>query len=167
MGINELIQVGNQIRKYREARGLSQKAVAKLAGIPYSTYSNYENNNREPSMEQLIKIADVLRIPVIEFTETGYVMGLRENELRHGLKGMELGIVTQQIRDFLKDDEYELLMQYYKLNEEGRSEAIKRVGELTEIKRYQSSLNMQIPENRERAKQQRIAAEEKLKRPDT
>lgn len=38
--------------------------MAVLTGIPYSTYSNYENNNREPNLEQLDKIADVLGITV-------------------------------------------------------------------------------------------------------
>lgn len=137
MGINELIQVGNQIRKCREKRGLSQKAVAEMTGIPYSTYSNYENNNREPNLEQLKKIADVLMVPITNFTEMGYIMGLKEDELRHGLDGMKLGITTQQIYDFLAEDEYKLLSTYYKLNDEGKTEAIKRVDELTEIKRYQ------------------------------
>lgn len=147
MGVNELIQVGNQIRKYRKKRGLSQKDVSKMTGIPYSTYSNYENNNREPSMEQLQKIATALQVSVNDFTEIGYVMDLIENRLRVELNGMELGVITQRARDFLRDDEYELLQQYYMLNEDGRREALKRVEELTEIKRYQSDHNMLIPEN--------------------
>ena len=163
MGINELIQVGNQIRKYREKRGLSQKAVAQLTGIPYSTYSNYENNNREPNIEQLQKIAEVLQVPVINFTHTGYVMGLKEEELRSGLDGMKFGFVTQSIHDFLAEDEYRLLSTYYKLNDEGRAEAINRVEELTEIKRYQSGCHLGIPGNAEKMKQQRIEAESKKK----
>lgn len=161
MGINELIQVGNQIRKYREKRGLSQKAVAQLTGIPYSTYSNYENNNREPNIEQLQKIAEVLQVPVINFTHTGYVMGLKEEELRAGLDGMKFGFVTQSIHDFLAEDEYKLLSTYYKLNDEGKAEAIKRVEELTEVKRYQSGSHLGIPGNVEKIKQQRIEAESK------
>ena len=62
MGINELVQIGNRRRKFRIERGLSQKEMAKLTGIPYSTYSNYENNNREPNLAQLSKIANILGI---------------------------------------------------------------------------------------------------------
>ena len=62
MGINEVVQIGNRIRKFRIERGLSQKEMAKLTGIPYSTYSNYENNNREPNLAQLSKIASILGI---------------------------------------------------------------------------------------------------------
>ena len=66
MGINEILQIGNIIRKYRNDKGYTQKEMAKLCGIPYSTYSNYENNNREPSLEQLEKIAHVLEIDVAQ-----------------------------------------------------------------------------------------------------
>lgn len=69
MGINEIIQVGNKIRKLRTNKGFSQKEMAELTGIPYSTYSNYENNNREPSIEQLKKIANVLETNLFDIIE--------------------------------------------------------------------------------------------------
>lgn len=62
MGINEVVKIGNRIRKFRTEKGLSQKEMATLTGIPYSTYSNYENNNREPNLQQLNKIANILGI---------------------------------------------------------------------------------------------------------
>ena len=46
MGINEYIKIGNRIRQLRLEKGYSQKEMAALAGISYTTYSNYENNNR-------------------------------------------------------------------------------------------------------------------------
>lgn len=72
MGINEIIQIGNRIRKLRSEKGLTQKEMSELTGIPYSTYSNYENNNREPSLEQLEKIAGVLDIHLAELMGLTY-----------------------------------------------------------------------------------------------
>lgn len=69
MGINEIAQIGNQIRKIRNEKGLTQKEVSKLAGISYSTYSNYENNNREPNLSQLEKIANALGCEVSDIYE--------------------------------------------------------------------------------------------------
>ncbi len=66
MGINEVVQIGSRIKKYRKSKGITQKEAALCAGIPYSTYSNYENNNREPNREQLQKIADALNVPLYE-----------------------------------------------------------------------------------------------------
>lgn len=74
MGINEVIQVGSRIKKYRKSKGITQKEVARLAGIPYSTYSNYENNNREPNEEQLRKIASALGTSEVE------LLGLTKEE---------------------------------------------------------------------------------------
>lgn len=60
MGINEFIQIGKQIKKLRIEKGYTQKEMSKITGIPYSTYSNYENNNREPNAEQLKKSPKLL-----------------------------------------------------------------------------------------------------------
>lgn len=64
MGVNDFIQIGSRIRTERVKQGYTQKELARLAGIPYSTYSNYENNNREPSAEALCKIASALNVSV-------------------------------------------------------------------------------------------------------
>ena len=62
MKINEFLKIGTNIKNARALKGITQKEAARLADIPYSTYSNYENNNREPEMEVLYKIADVLDV---------------------------------------------------------------------------------------------------------
>jgi len=69
MGINEYIKIGKKIKKLRKEKGYSQKQMAKLCGIAYSTYSNYENDNREPSMKQIEKIASVLEISTAELLD--------------------------------------------------------------------------------------------------
>lgn len=62
MGINEIIKIGNRIKELRKSKGISQKEMSKILDIPYSTYSNYENNNREPSVELIEKISEVLGV---------------------------------------------------------------------------------------------------------
>ena len=42
MGINEIIKVGNNIKKIRKEKNISQKDMAKKLNMPSSTYSNYE-----------------------------------------------------------------------------------------------------------------------------
>lgn len=64
MGINEIIQIGSRIKEMRKLLGFTQKEIAIRAEIPYTTYSNYENNNREPNYEQLRKITKALNIPI-------------------------------------------------------------------------------------------------------
>ena len=66
MGVNEIIKVGDNIKSLRKKRGLTQKHMASLLNIPSSTYSNYENNNREPSKDVLFKISRVLDVDVCD-----------------------------------------------------------------------------------------------------
>ena len=60
MGVNSYINIGKKIKELRVKKGLKQKEVAKLLAIPVSTYSNYENGNREPNSKTIEKIAFVL-----------------------------------------------------------------------------------------------------------
>jgi transcriptional regulator with XRE-family HTH domain len=46
------------IKRFREARGLNMRETAKLLGMPYTTYVNYEKGTREPTSEVLIHLAD-------------------------------------------------------------------------------------------------------------
>lgn len=48
----------NRLKILRLERGLSQKEVADILGIPVTTLSGYENNKREPNSETLINIAN-------------------------------------------------------------------------------------------------------------
>ena len=66
MGINEIIKVGNNIKKIRKERNISQKDMAKRLSMPSSTYSNNENNNREPNAQTLKKIASILNVDISE-----------------------------------------------------------------------------------------------------
>lgn len=46
----------------RERNGFSQKDVAEKIGVAKSTYSLYESGNREPNVQTIKKIADVLNV---------------------------------------------------------------------------------------------------------
>lgn len=67
MGLNEILKIGDKIRMMRKKQGLTQKEAAKALKIPYSTYSNYENNNRTPSMETLYMIAEFFEVDLTYF----------------------------------------------------------------------------------------------------
>lgn len=64
MRLNDIIKIGDKIKIYRKQKHISQKKMAEILKIPYSTYSNYENNNRTPTADILKKIADALGITV-------------------------------------------------------------------------------------------------------
>lgn len=54
--------IPEQIRKAREATGLSQEQAAARAGVVGSTWSRWERSETEPTFEQLGKIAKLLGV---------------------------------------------------------------------------------------------------------
>ena len=52
------------LKKHRKAKGLTQKAVADHIGCSAVVYSRYETGAREPSIDMLIRIADVLDVAI-------------------------------------------------------------------------------------------------------
>lgn len=56
------MSVGKRIRKYRQLRKLSQKELGIMTRMSEPAIRNYELENRNPSIEQLQKIADALEI---------------------------------------------------------------------------------------------------------
>ena len=69
MGVNEYIQIGSRIKSLRINKGYTQAYMAKQLNIPRSSYANYENNRREPSMEIIRNIAKFFDIPISSLLE--------------------------------------------------------------------------------------------------
>lgn len=64
--MNDEITYGSVIKSARIKAGLTQKELAKKAGLAEITIRQYEANKREPRTENLKKIASALNIPVNE-----------------------------------------------------------------------------------------------------
>ena len=63
------------IEKRRIAAGLSQRQLSRLVGVQQNTISQYEKGKREPSLEVLIKLADIFGCTIDEL-----VRGEKKNE---------------------------------------------------------------------------------------
>lgn len=61
---NELVHIGQVIRKRRELLGLLQPQLSSISGISIRTIQLVELGKANPSLETLIKIADPLGLQV-------------------------------------------------------------------------------------------------------
>ncbi|MHB8528873.1 MAG: cupin domain-containing protein [Caulobacteraceae bacterium] len=61
------VDIGGRLRQVREAAGLSQRVLAKRAGITNSTISLIEANRSNPSVGALKRIIDAVPIGMSEF----------------------------------------------------------------------------------------------------
>lgn len=60
------MNLGEQIKKYRKAKGMTQKELAEKIGKGYSTVQKYELNLTQPPVEVIKEIAIVLEVPMID-----------------------------------------------------------------------------------------------------
>lgn len=64
------LQIGNVIRAHRKTMGMTQAMLAEAVGLEVETISRMETGKRLPTIEKLLEIADVFRIPIASFFET-------------------------------------------------------------------------------------------------
>ena len=58
------MSIGENIKKYRTLNNLGQEEFAQMLGVTRPAVSYLESGKREPRMEQLKKIAEILNIPI-------------------------------------------------------------------------------------------------------
>lgn len=56
------MELGTQIRKYRNERTLSQEALAEKVYVSRQTVSNWENDKSYPDMNSLVLLSEVFEI---------------------------------------------------------------------------------------------------------
>ena len=54
---------GKKLREARMARKITQPKIAEAVGVALRSYQCYEQGTREPSLDMLVKLADVLEVP--------------------------------------------------------------------------------------------------------
>jgi transcriptional regulator with XRE-family HTH domain len=54
----------NRLSELRTKKGYSMRQAAKLMGLPYTTYVNYEKGDRDPNSEMLVFLADFYGVTV-------------------------------------------------------------------------------------------------------
>jgi transcriptional regulator with XRE-family HTH domain len=63
-------RLGTNLAQLREARGLTQEQIAKLAGVPRATWGNLESGVANPTLAVLYRVAQALQVPLEELIAT-------------------------------------------------------------------------------------------------
>ena len=90
--------LGENIKKLRTVKGLSQVQIAQIVGVTKQSVSNWENDNIQPSIDMLIKLADTLSV------STDYLLD-RESERKLDSKNLtdkEIAHIQEIINDICK-----------------------------------------------------------------
>lgn len=131
--------VGENLYALRQKLGLTQKEFAEKVGVSQSAINYWENEKRQPRIEQLQKIATTLQICLDELLPTSLTQSYLSinptlKESIHELAKTGLSVVEQNLENKKTDN---LINNYNKLNTLGKLEAQKRVAELAELPKYQ------------------------------
>ncbi|WP_343208906.1 helix-turn-helix transcriptional regulator [Anaerolentibacter hominis] len=88
-----MVELGNKLKRLRLEKKLTQSQVAKLLGVTGSIISAYENSLRQPSYENLIKLAALYGV------STDYLLGVtRKPALNtNGLSNKEVSVLSELI----------------------------------------------------------------------
>lgn len=82
---------GENIKKFRKERGLTQKKLGELCNIAESTIRRYEIGDLNPKLETIMKIAEALEVPYFHLLDES-----DRNAIVHGKKNPYTDEVTQQ-----------------------------------------------------------------------
>ncbi len=107
--------LGQQLKTLRVRRGLSQRTLARLAGVSNATVSLIEHGRTDPSMGLLRKILDSLGVSFAEFfasdTRTAEKFFYNRNELSEIGSGL---ISYLQVGSDLSEGALQILYETYK-----------------------------------------------------
>ncbi len=118
----------SRLKQAREQAGLTQQAFADKLGVTKNSISNYENGVSSPKWDILLKIFDVLHVDP-NFLYQDNFSPIEAASLRSAIQA-----VDEQEQAQIS----ELTSDFKKLNDDGKTKALERVHELTEISRYQN-----------------------------
>ncbi len=87
--------LNQKIRELRQARNMSQVELAKRLGVTKQSVSNWENDNIQPSIEMLVKLARIFSV------STDYLLGMDRGECID-VEGLPKDVVAH-IRQLVED----------------------------------------------------------------
>lgn len=97
--------VGERVLLLIHERGMTQKEFSLKTGIPQSTMSSWKGKRQNPSIDKLMTICDALDVdPYYLISATEF-----KTEVNH-----------DYLTIYGKDEEYEILIDYRKLDRKGR-----------------------------------------------
>lgn len=100
-----MVKLGNDIKRLRLEKGYTQKQVAKKMGVNSPTVSKWEKTLRLPSVEMLIKVAQLYDVSLY------YLLGIDEAEKLVDVDNMskeQSELLFDLISDFENKDTTEL-----------------------------------------------------------
>jgi transcriptional regulator with XRE-family HTH domain len=93
--------LGTKLRKFRTVAKLSQQEIADKLNIRQATYSNWEKGTTNPSLEHIIKLSEVLNVPIQEFLSNNIYIQSQDNK-DNSTNSLYIGINENTLKQVLE-----------------------------------------------------------------
>lgn len=140
---------GENIRKQRLKKGMTQSALADFLGVSDITVSRYETGRRKPDTETLFKIAEILNIPwsYLIFGEPTNDKITHTNDSNEDYKKISLALFGDspdhehdinkaQYNDAADIDKKTLIDNYDKVNADGKEKILSYSDDIASNPKY-------------------------------
>lgn len=89
--------IGNKLKQLRENKGINQTEISNMLNIKQASYSNYENNKREPDIKTIKALADFYNVT------TDFLLEHDQNNEKEKLLTIEETKIINELKDlFIK-----------------------------------------------------------------
>ncbi len=102
------IQLADNLKRYREYHGFTQKTLSKKINISRQAYSNYETGKRAPDMGLLTRLCDIYSISLDQLVRQPFSYELKESAAPYRV------CYRQDSEDtlYLTDEEIRFVLEY-------------------------------------------------------
>lgn len=131
------MSIGSGIKNLRKNKNISRKELAEKLDIQYQTLANYENDNREPNSEILIKIANFFNVTIdsiLGITYSQEIYSLEEKEHIKKYRALKDNGIKKIIDDLLE-------LEYQRIQEQDNADNAIYDDNGNRITSFQSYLN--------------------------
>ncbi len=137
------MSIGENIKRIRKERNLTQKELGEKLGISQAAIGQFESNHSNLKSDTIKKIAEALECTEQEiFGYNDHVYALHKAiEERNALQNVNIEDDWGFLDEILISDT-KLLSDFHKLNIYGKREALLRVSELKYVPRYTNDDNL-------------------------
>ena len=100
--------LGEKIKQIRISRGLTQQHLANELGVARNTISQWENNERNISADQLIRYAQIVKVPLDFFDNKS-----EDENFFSAMQNLTVFFNSENVSSADKDTAYQDIMRLY------------------------------------------------------
>ena len=101
-------KLGEKIKQIRTSRGLTQQHIANELGVARNTISQWENNERNMSADQLIRYAQIVKVPLDFFNNKS-----QDENFFAAMQNLTAFFNSENVSSADKDTAYQDIMRLY------------------------------------------------------